>query len=697
MKIRTLIVAAGLAAVAFSAPRAQESAPTLVQVQNLGYAVERVAVQAGVAVFTVSEAKQGGADLNGDGDATDRVLFVHDDVTGVTTNLGLQVGLLWVVGTHHVAVFVPEDGLGDLNRDGDTLDEVVHVLDLATLQVANTGLASLEIPLFPLFQCVQAGDGFLTIRVDEKYQGAKDLNRDGDANDLVLHVYDLESGAVTNLGLDAHVKYPSHVSGGRIAFSVSESGQGGFDLNRDGDADDVVLHVHDLEQGTTTNLGLAAQDCLFLPDHLVFLVDEADQGLTDFTGDGDRLDDVIFVASLATGTSTSLGFASGVWDLAPASDTFLFLVSEAEQGGTDLNGDGDLGDHVLFHHDPSAGATTNLQLCVNALMLPEFLRADGIRVVMSLSEAHSAAADLNGDGDALDEVVHVFDGASKILTNHQLAGVAVPRGHRLATTVYEGMQGHSDLNGDGDTSDAVLHVRDLGTGMTVNTGIAVPAGSPEGDSLFGARELSMGQDLNGDGDLDDIVIHAFELYSETSVNLGLAGLVAAYDEPLQAVIVGEAGQGQMDLNGDGDALDGVLHLVRPLYQFGLSSDVDTLSIAAGGTQALTLDAGSAHAGELYLLLGSLAGTKPGLAHLSFTLPLNPDAYFWLTLSSPGPTLSGSLGTLDGWGEGEALFALPPASFPPLVGQVAHHAFVAIDTAIPAVTLVSDPVPLAFLP
>ena len=37
---------------------------------------------------------------------------------------------------------------------------------------------------------------------------------------------------------------------------------------------------------------------------------------------------------------------------------------------------------------------------------------------------------------------------------------------------------------------------------------------------------------------------------------------------------------------------------------------DGLSLALGGTQALVLDAGTVHAGQLYLVLGTTSGDSP---------------------------------------------------------------------------------------
>jgi hypothetical protein len=120
-----------------------------------------------------------------------------------------------------------------------------------------------------------------------------------------------------------------------------------------------------------------------------------------------------------------------------------------------------------------------------------------------------------------------------------------------------------------------------------------------------------------------------------------------------------------------------------------------LSTAAGGIQTLELDAPLAEAGRTFLVLGSLAGTVPGLALGPWTLPLNPDAYFLSVLNEPDqPPASGFLGILDELGDGEASVLVPPGLAAGLAGSTAHHAFAVLDFAQGAVTFVSNPAHLA---
>ena len=127
-------------------------------------------------------------------------------------------------------------------------------------------------------------------------------------------------------------------------------------------------------------------------------------------------------------------------------------------------------------------------------------------------------------------------------------------------------------------------------------------------------------------------------------------------------------------------------------------DAYEVSVSAGGTQTLTLDAGDAHAGELYLVLGSLGGTAPGTPTPAGELPLVLDAYFGFLLASPNaPPLANGFGVLDAGGGAVVPFTLPPGTTPSLAGSVVHHAFVAVDPLTGEVTLASGAAPAKLVP
>jgi len=132
-------------------------------------------------------------------------------------------------------------------------------------------------------------------------------------------------------------------------------------------------------------------------------------------------------------------------------------------------------------------------------------------------------------------------------------------------------------------------------------------------------------------------------------------------------------------------------------QRALHGDVSAVSLLVGGQQELTLHLDSSHAGEPYVLLGSLSGSSPGIPVGAFTLPLVPDAYTSFLLANPGAgPLSPVVGVLDGNGRAQAAFTLQPGTAPALAGLSAHHAFLTWNAGF-AVSAVSNAEPVLLVP
>jgi hypothetical protein len=225
------------------------------------------------------------------------------------------------------------------------------------------------------------------------------------------------------------------------AFLVNES-EGG-DLNGDGDSADSVLHVFDARQGVTLNLGLAAASvCRTIqgPPFVIctpvapvasraivaFLVGEAAQSDADLNGDSDASDDVLHVYDAAAEAiiNTRLAVAHGIgrdvssytYPIMPvvAGDGIALLVGEPEQGGTDLNFDGDAEDDVLHVIEPKAHEILSLELAAATVLGPFGARnpispqLEGRHVRFVAGEGEQGGVDLNGDGDTDDQVTYVL-------------------------------------------------------------------------------------------------------------------------------------------------------------------------------------------------------------------------------------------------------------------------------------------------
>lgn len=114
----------------------------------------------------------------------------------------------------------------------------------------------------------------------------------------------------------------------------------------------------------------------------------------------------------------------------------------------------------------------------------------------------------------------------------------------------------------------------------------------------------------------------------------------------------------------------------------LSADRWNLSLAAGGTQTFTIDAGAAYANRSYLVLGSATGTT-GFSYGALQIPLDLDGYFGLTLTGANAfPFTNTFARLDANGLASAGLTLPPGLSSALIGLVLHHAFVVLAPSGP---------------
>ena len=82
----------------------------------------------------------------------------------------------------------------------------------------------------------------------------------------------------------------------------------------------------------------------------------------------------------------------------------------------------------------------------------------------------------------------------------------------------------------------------------------------------------------------------------------------------------------------------------------------------------TIDLDAIAAGQVYILLGSLAGTQPGTALPGALFPLNSDTLLnWTLLNAGPPLLPGSFGMLDANGRAHASLVAPANLLVPFVG------------------------------
>ena len=149
-----------------------------------------------------------------------------------------------------------------------------------------------------------------------------------------------------------------------------------------------------------------------------------------------------------------------------------------------------------------------------------------------------------------------------------------------------------------------------------------------------------------------------------------------------------AGGSSLDLDADG----------QPDECQPLSADTGSISLASGGQQSFTLDAGAAFGQHAYVVLGSATGTSPGLPVDGVTVPLNFDAYTAFSIKrANGAVFVNTFGALDGQGKGSAQLKVPGGTDPSLAGLRLHHAYPAFDLVSGAAAMASNAIPVDLVP
>jgi hypothetical protein len=473
---------------------------------------------------------------NADSDALDETILLQDRTTGVFEDLGTAV----------------ECGALPPGAEGRAS---TMVNEPAFIDILNPP------PTPHAFAGVAAEDDILASLESEMAESC-DINGNAGATDNVLRVYQLSGGSVANeltipsecstVGTAAMAAMPAAVidrkavavSGGLVYFRGYGSGMTGSGSLNMWALDPIACSFDDL--GPTASASVSDGNAAML--HLPGI--GSDYPITLYRSGP--------LTSTTLGRHASTVSMSGRWLAA--------LVSESV-AVVDDNGDADMTDQVARVYDTDL-TSPGFNVITRAA---SSVQAKGDYVVMTTSEAGEGGTDLNSDGDALDFILEAYKADCPSSPYSACRVNTIPLAtdlyeigerdtgscgllHLVAFTVSETEHGPSDLNSDGDSLDNVLYVLDLLTGTTKSTGrSAVPctfaecdprvAWSIEGSTVtYLTDEADEGLDLDYDGSTDDIVVTVYDFcrdakQSTRSISTSFQGDTCTSSTPRSTVTV----------------------------------------------------------------------------------------------------------------------------------------------------------------
>lgn len=561
----------------------------------------------------------GGTDLNGDADVIDSVAVVVNTSNQVETELGVAaLELEWVGDDLFLIVNETLDGRNWDANPALTSNVLLHwVQGMALPELVAT------VPATNLPRMVAVSTRLYYHNVTTPV-GAFQSNLffvDAAAPTVPVPVTTQDATAELSVQILG-------AEGGLLSCVLDETVEG-RDLNNDTDMTDTsvlaLLDANDVA-GILRNVALAvpaASPVRALStgtnDWLVaFLVDEADQGATNFNDpllfaaswkpaqcagfeDADTLDDVLHYLNFALwdmnpGVNPPINtglVGDGRVVVIPGTAGFVGTLSlESDEGTCDLNGDGDTADRIFRYTQATTptlppGAQANMHAVAHMVPGGTFGVVELDTAFVVLVDEAADGEDHDGDaGNDFDLLAWVepsdanLDAAYRF--NHAATGPPLFFGAtwmddlfgrtRMMAAISEDVSG--DLNGDLDALDSVPTFPDFVPGPRLNFSGATVAVDPtnpgalliEGITYFRVLEVTDQRDWNNDGDIGDtVLIRLFESvgspeYVSVLNNLPRPAVDFAPTEtaPNAGVFVVQESMAGEDYNGDGDLGDFVL-------------------------------------------------------------------------------------------------------------------------------------------
>lgn len=317
------------------------------------------------------------------------------------------------------------------HSDSDHTDNVLHYLPFAswntnpvTSPIRNTGLVGRD--------KIAIASGFIATISQESDEGMCDLNMDGDTSDKVVRWTEMVPGAnpivPLNDASDIHALFdcPGGTHGlaeisGHFAIVVNEAGDN-LDINGGGLTMNLIGWLlpssvpHDWQflhsSGNTTFVGVSWMSEQRDRSLLDVALEERVNGVNinvhnpPVAGeDTDTLDSVPTFGQFSAGTLTFPGVAIAVQGnnagIAVSKNTLFYRVSEAEDS-RDWNGDGDETDFVIFRTSVTQGTSFSMgtanSLSRTAIEFDQEATPSGAAFITDETKLGAAGTDINGDG-----------------------------------------------------------------------------------------------------------------------------------------------------------------------------------------------------------------------------------------------------------------------------------------------------------
>ncbi|MBI5416359.1 hypothetical protein HZA55_00190 [Candidatus Poribacteria bacterium] len=275
------------------------------------------------------------------------IIRIYNIATGEVIDTGVEGQFSYDSIDNNIISFISnEQNMRiDLNKDGDKIDSVVGYYDVLNKKL-NIISYSYFIP--------SLNEGIVSFITFEGYAGL-DLNFDGDRNDFILQYFDINNNLLTNTKLIAYGNVKKQKE--NICFDVQEYVIN-KDLDGDGDLEDLVVNCYNIQTRSIINTESAGSLRGF-NGNIISLVSNESMMNKDINNDGfiSRSTGILGYYDIDSNKSFFYFFFDNIKDRMNVPGQFvdnnniIFNVIRYEYK-QDLNNDGDLNDSIreVWHY-----------------------------------------------------------------------------------------------------------------------------------------------------------------------------------------------------------------------------------------------------------------------------------------------------------------------------------------------------------